>query len=325
MKNKWLNGRLIVRDEVILSIIVLTYNQEEYIDKTLRSIVEQKHGYTYELIVSDDCSKDNTRSIIDEYYNLFPGIIVRIYNEENMGVVRNYFNALSICQGKYIMCCGGDDYWLQGKISDQISYIENNDVGLVCGQARAYSQEKEEFTSFLYGTSKVSFKELIKINAICASTVCYRRNLVEEYIREVKPLEHNWLMEDYPMWLWFSLNSKIAFIPKEVAVYRELSGSLSHCVDMKKKLRFERNTYEIRWYFSKSGIMRRNIRNDYYRRIADVLYVYGYLSEAYKFAQKGDLMSLDIKTQMKFFSTRIPLIRWRFHKVYLRLFRDRLL
>ena len=54
-------------NEIMFSVEVTTYNQKDYIAQTLQSILNQKHSYKYEILVSDDCSTDGTQDIIKEY------------------------------------------------------------------------------------------------------------------------------------------------------------------------------------------------------------------------------------------------------------------
>ena len=118
-------------DNPLVSIAIITYNQEEYIKFTLDSILQQQHNYSFEIVIGDDCSKDKTREILQSYKDQYPEIIKLIFNENNLGIIKNYFNVLANCSGKYIMECAGDDYWLPGKIQNQISLMETNpNVGI---------------------------------------------------------------------------------------------------------------------------------------------------------------------------------------------------
>ncbi|MEE1211697.1 MAG: glycosyltransferase [Treponema sp.] len=103
-------------DELIFSVVVIAYNQEKYIEKTLDSILSQEHSYSYEIIIGDDCSSDKTPQIIEEYRKSYPSIVKPIYNSKNLGAMNNYYNTISKVKGKYIMICGGDDYWLPLKV-----------------------------------------------------------------------------------------------------------------------------------------------------------------------------------------------------------------
>ncbi len=110
-------------NNIMFSVCVITYNQEQYIVQTLDSIMNQKHNYSYEIVIGEDCSTDNTKKVLLDYVEKYPGIIKPIFNNPNKGLLKNYYNTLSNCKGKYIMECAGDDYWLPGKVEKQIAFI----------------------------------------------------------------------------------------------------------------------------------------------------------------------------------------------------------
>lgn len=239
-----------MKDELLLSVMVETYNQENYIAQTLDSIINQNAGFEYELLIGDDCSTDNTSKILDEYASKYDFIKV-YHNEKNLGPMGNYYNVLSNCVGKYIMDCAGDDYWLPGKVKQQIDFMENNpDIGLCYGQAREWIEDKSCFSKKLFGTEKTTTESLLKGNDIPALTVCFRNSLIKSYLKEEKPLEKSWQMEDYPQLLWFSVNSRIAFLEYPLAVYRNLSESVSHVKDADKQFSFNKSYYDIAEYFA---------------------------------------------------------------------------
>ena len=238
--------------ELVLSVVVITYNQEKTISKTLDSILEQEHDYPYEIIVGDDCSVDGTKSIIEDYVLRYPKIVKAIYNKENMGLIKNYYNVISNCSGKYIMECAGDDWWLQGKVKTQIEFMEShNDVGMCYCQAKVWIESRKMYYEDLIGEDYSSYDDLLKVNIVPALSICLRMKLVNVYIREIKPIERGWLTEDYPMWLWFFKNTKVEFLKKGLVVYRELEESASHSKDCDKILAFERSRYEIQTFFAK--------------------------------------------------------------------------
>lgn len=238
--------------ELMFSVAVITYNQEKYISQTLDSILNQEHDYKYEIVIGEDCSTDNTKKIIEEYVEKYPDIIKPLYNNPNKGLINNYFNVIAHCKGKYIMQCAGDDYWLPGKVIRQIEFMESNlDVGMCYSKARVWNENKQKFEKNISGSAIKSFEFLLTNgNSIPALTVCLRSNIVKNYICEIKPQEKNWLMEDYPMWLYFSHESKIKFFDKETAVYRVLEDSASHSTDINKMIKFEESVYDIRQFYN---------------------------------------------------------------------------
>lgn len=111
----------------IISIIVVTYNQEDFIARTLDSILSQITDFPIEVLVSDDASADSTSAVALRYSEKFPEIVKVHRNEKNMGVQANYFGALRRCRGKYIADCAGDDYWIDpNKLQKQFELMESH-------------------------------------------------------------------------------------------------------------------------------------------------------------------------------------------------------
>lgn len=232
------------------SIIVLCYNQEKYIKQTLDSILSQKHDYSYELIVCDDASQDSTPRIINEYAAR-NDVIVPILRKKNLGLIANYFDAVSRCKGEYFLNCAGDDYWLPGKIEKQIAFMDSHPgIGACTGDAITIDENGCRIGS-MFCSENPSFENLLISNCAPAGSICYRLNLVNKYIEEVDPVSKQWVMEDLPLNMWFSVNSKIQYLKGECVAYRVLSNSLSH-FDKKQCGRwvtFRKSAFAIRAYF----------------------------------------------------------------------------
>lgn len=107
-----------------ISILVVTYNQEKYIQQCLDSILLQHVDFEYEVIIGDDCSTDNTPAILSEYAAKYPFIHV-YHHPNNMGHVKNWEFCINHCQGEYIAILEGDDYWLDAnKLQRQVDYLD---------------------------------------------------------------------------------------------------------------------------------------------------------------------------------------------------------
>ena len=238
----------------LVSVAIITYNQEKFISQTLESILSQKHRCAYEIIIGDDCSTDRNREIIESYREKYPEIIKPIYNQNNLGLIKNYFNVMAQCRGKYIMQCAGDDWWLPEKLSIQVDFMETHpDIGMCYGKAQTYIDGKKKYGK-KFGEKRESFESLLGGNTIPAVTACFRRDLLEKYLEDINPLGKNWLMEDYPLWLWFSHESKVYFINKVLAIYRVLDESASHNSDIIKILRFRQGEADIKKFYYKKYI-----------------------------------------------------------------------
>lgn len=121
-----------------LSVALITYNHELYLTKALDGILEQIHDYPFEIVISDDCSTDGTRKIIDSYFKKYPDIIRPLLHTKNMGVSKNYLFALQSCKGEYIATLDGDDFWTEpDKLRRQISFLDDNpNVVLSCHRCK---------------------------------------------------------------------------------------------------------------------------------------------------------------------------------------------
>src|SRR5690606_7564710 len=123
----------------LVSISCITYNHAPYIRQCLDGLVMQQCNFTFEVLIHDDASTDDTQEIIKEYQKKYPEIIKPIFQDENQysigirGIMPrfNYPRA----QGKYIALCEGDDYWTDPlKLQKQVDFLEANpEYSLVCG------------------------------------------------------------------------------------------------------------------------------------------------------------------------------------------------
>lgn len=110
-----------------VSVIVLTYYHEQYIQRALDSILAQETSYSYEIIVSDDCSGDKTVDILQRYQAEYPDKIRLILNKENIGTCQNLYNAFLACRGRYIEITAGDDLWpIKDKIQRQVDFLDKH-------------------------------------------------------------------------------------------------------------------------------------------------------------------------------------------------------
>ena len=91
------------------SILVITYNQENYIREAINSLVFQTE-LPFEIIIIDDKSSDNTFQIISEYFKKYPDLIKAYQNKSNLGISKNIRKVNSLASGNVISYCSGDDY-----------------------------------------------------------------------------------------------------------------------------------------------------------------------------------------------------------------------
>lgn len=105
----------------LVSVIMSVYNEEEYIEKSLQSILNQTIQ-DFEVIIFDDCSTDDTVEIINNFKD---NRIFLYQNAENQGLTKNLNQGLRLAKGEYIARMDGDDISLPFRFEKQINYFLN--------------------------------------------------------------------------------------------------------------------------------------------------------------------------------------------------------
>lgn len=289
-------------DNIELSVLVLTYNQEKYIGQTIEAIVSQiSFQDNIELIIADDCSSDKTREIIKKFQNQY-SFIKPIFNKSNKGLTSNYYDAISECSGTFIMECGGDDKWIGNKINRQLELMRNDkSIGACCGGRICVDEHDNELFSDCSKSGEITFDELLKKNVICASTVCFRKELWNQYFTDIQPNNKNWKMEDYPFWLWLCKNSRIVSIDEKLCIYRVLDGSISHSSSLSKRIEFEDNVYQIAYFYAEAYQMKK-LKRIHMENVTNLYYLFNDLQGF----RKSALLENTARGYMKFLLSFFP-------------------
>ena len=140
-------------------------------------MLEQETSYTYEILIHDDASTDNTQEIIKEYAELYPNKVFPVLQKENKyshGISVNYTYNFMRARGKYIALCEGDDYWVNKyKLQKQVEYMQqhlecmisvhNADVVDIDGHyiQDFLSEKRNYFNKYKHGTKEYSANEMI--------------------------------------------------------------------------------------------------------------------------------------------------------------------
>jgi glycosyltransferase involved in cell wall biosynthesis len=110
-----------------LSVAMITYNHERFITQALESVLAQRVNFDYEIVVGEDCSTDDTRAIVMYFHRRYPGRIVPLLREKNIGGARNIELTLAACRGQYVAMLEGDDYWTcEDKLQRQVDFLDAN-------------------------------------------------------------------------------------------------------------------------------------------------------------------------------------------------------
>jgi len=110
----------------LVSIVLATYNGQDFLRLQLDSIVKQTYPHL-EVIVTDDCSTDDTVTIINEYTQKYP--FFRLYeNVKNVGYIQNFEKGMLLAKGDFIALSDQDDIWNTDKVSILVSEISDAEI-----------------------------------------------------------------------------------------------------------------------------------------------------------------------------------------------------
>lgn len=227
------------QDQLMVSVVVCTYNQEQWIGKTLDCILAQETEYPYEIVIGEDKGTDRTLAICKEYANRVNSeegrVKIRVLDRpKNLGLAGNFADCVQQSKGKYVMICDGDDYWQNPqKLQMQVDFMEAHPECVAChtgsdtlhentGKIVPYSAERKG-----YVPEGMIQKEIIagKENAV-ASTLCLRRETMIEHVPFDKyaPFPCN----DWPTLVILSAYGEIRYLPVSTTTYRVGQTSLTN-------------------------------------------------------------------------------------------------
>lgn len=189
----------------MISVAMATYNGEKYIYKQLESIKNQSLAVE-EVIICDDCSTDNTYSIIKHYIEINNLKHWRVFcNEKNIGFASNFFNALYKCSGDIIFTADQDDIWLDDKVKEILSVYESNtNISLIASSYSLIDENDDPIANFIPhhqinndgSISEMSISSFIGSSPIRGCSLSFKKSILENIpaLELQHLLGHDWLL-----------------------------------------------------------------------------------------------------------------------------------
>jgi teichuronic acid biosynthesis glycosyltransferase TuaG len=209
------------KNEVFVSVVIPAYNAQKYIEKTVRSVLKQTYT-NFEIVIVDDCSTDETYTILQALEKEDKRIRV-LQNETNSGVsiTRNY--AIAESKGKYVVLLDADDLWVETKLEKQVQLLEKTKAQIAyCSYGFIDENDKEILRPFIVPET-TNFEATLAKSVISCSTAMLERQLFEKYT-----FEPDVYHEDYVLWLkMLRDNVKAAGDTDVLAYYRLMKGTRS--------------------------------------------------------------------------------------------------
>ncbi len=224
----------------LVSIIIPTYNSEKFIKKTVMSALQQTYK-KIEIIIVDDCSKDNTRFVIKELSKQDSRVRF-VFQEKNQGAAVARNTGIQNAYGKYIAFLDSDDTWVSNKIEKQIEILQKGNPFVYC----AYDFVDGDGVKIGNKTKikkDISYKDEMTGTYISTPTVIYDRVFFED---PKMPLRRTG--QDYAFWLVLLKKSNGYGIDDALVHVTRRKGSLS-----KSKLQSLKDVYEVQTKFEQVG------------------------------------------------------------------------
>lgn len=202
----------------LVSIIMPSYNTGGYIKNSIESVLAQTYE-NWELIIVDDCSTDDTDSIVGQFSDKR---IRYLKNKKNSGaaISRNY--ALREAKGRWIAFLDSDDLWLPEKLEKQIAFMENNGYSFSYTDYKIRWNGKNEDPRVYTGPDVVNRKRMYRYCYFSTITVMYDRNVVG--LIQIADIKKN---NDYAMWLQIIEKTNCYRFPECLSVYCKHDNSVS--------------------------------------------------------------------------------------------------
>lgn len=213
-------------EKPLVSVLLASYNHEAYVEASVRSIMAQK-GVTFELIVIDDGSKDNSPKILEA---LSRELGFTYKHRENKGVMATLNELIELASGKFFCTFASDDIMPMGRLQAQSSYLISHPEKIACfGQiVKMDGEGNREFVPdkrYLRSIPEVTFEEFfLGKKEIHGCT----EMIVLEKFKEIGGYDSEFPFEDFPLWL--SMLEKCGSLPVLSTVccyYREHGKNMS--------------------------------------------------------------------------------------------------
>lgn len=212
------------------SIVLATYNGQEFIEEQINSILDQT-VLPDEIIIIDDCSSDNTVAIVNNIIKKFPKSIRTnlIVREKNVGYIENFLEGIRLSSGNIIFPCDQDDIWEKNKIEQIMKiFTANTDIIAVHSNTAIIDKNgsiiKNNVQNYKHPLKKIGIKRLIKKVNYPGMALAFKKNeiipLFDELIKKhINIPTHDWII------CYFASIKKGFYLTNKTLTYRRYTGN----------------------------------------------------------------------------------------------------
>lgn len=235
-----------------VTIICSCFNHEKYVVECLESVCNQTYP-NIQIIVIDDCSNDNSVSVIEEFI-IKKSDIIFIKNPKNLGITKSVTKAMHFVEGDFFIDLAADDILMPRCVELLLHKFQNStypNLALVYGNAEEITENGEHLKFYFETDSNKKlihnrptgniYKNVISpVTTICSVSALYKKTIFDN----LGGYNENYAYEDLDYWIRASRSFNIDFLDEIVVKKRILSSSL-HSSFVKKHSFIGKSTYLI--------------------------------------------------------------------------------
>ncbi len=227
----------------LISVICISYNQKQYIERCLLSVISQTYK-NFEIIYLDNNSHDGSFEEANRVLESSGVTFYTIHSKENLGVARGLNAAINtFAKGKYIATLACDDFWDMYNLEEKTGHFEKNpDDGMLYANGYYYNNDTKEITLY-YKQPSVSGKilrELLAAPPINPVGIFYRHDV----LKELNYFDPEAKVEDRDLWYRIARNYSIGYLHTPLTFYRIHGSNVSFNVEYMR----DGNEYFFRKY-----------------------------------------------------------------------------
>ena len=212
-----------MKEKVLISVVIPSYNRADTVEQTIDSILAQKVDADVEIVIGDDCSTDNAREVLLKYKEQHPDMIHLLFHEQNMGLGANWATCVKVCKGKYICNCDNDDYWHnEHKLQIQLDYMENHPESNICiTNHRTHNRttgEIKECKAAIDRSEDIQ-RAMWRGGNFCNATIMYRADFMKAHLDLDEFIKRRFTLQDWPAWVILTAYTDIDVLPVSTATF----------------------------------------------------------------------------------------------------------
>lgn len=207
-------------DYGLVSVITPSYNCEKFIGQTIESIQSQTYK-NWELLITDDCSTDGSREVIERYAAADSRIrLIKLTENSGAGVARN--TSIEAARGRYIAFCDSDDRWYPEKLERQLKFMSEGDYGLTYTSYDCCN-EADEIVGYVECLPSLTYAKIVRDNGIgCLSAIYNAEKTGKHYMPQIRK------RQDWCLWIGIIRQiGKAHGLQEPLGLYRVRGGSIS--------------------------------------------------------------------------------------------------